>query len=52
MTRIIIVYLNDDNFQQIIKIKKYEFQRIFVNIIKIDIRLKFDDYEIQNNDFL
>ena len=52
MTRIIVVYFNDDNFQKVIEIKRQEFKRIFVDIIKTEIRLKRDDYEIRKNDLL
>ena len=52
MTRIIVVYFNDDNFQRVIEIKRQNFRRIFANIIKIEIRLKLNDCEIRKNDLL
>ena len=52
MTRIIVVYFNDDNLQKIIEVKRQEFKRIFVDIIKTKIRLKLDDCEIRKNDLL
>ena len=52
MTRIIVVYSNDDNLQRVIEIKRQNFRRIFANIIKIEIRLKLDDCEIRKNDLL
>ena len=52
MTRIIVVFFNDNNFQRIIEIKRQNFKRIFVNIIKIEIRLKLNNCEIRKNDLL
>ena len=47
MTRIIAVYFNDENLQRVIEIKRQEFRRIFVDIIKTEIPLKLDDCEIR-----
>ena len=52
MIQIIVVYFYDVNFQRIIEIKRLKFKRIFVDIIKTKIRLKFDNCEIKNNDLL
>ena len=52
MTRIIVVYSNDDNLQKIIEVKRQELRRISADIIKTEIRLKFDDCEIRKNDLL
>ena len=52
MTQIIAVYFYDVNFQRVIEVKRLEFRRIFVDIIKTKIRLKLDDCEIRNNDLL
>ena len=52
MTRIIVVYFNDDNLQRVIEIKRQRLRRIFVDIIKTEIRLKLENCEIRKNDLL
>ena len=52
MARIIAAYSNDDNLQRVIEVKRQELRRISADIIKTEIRLKFDDCEIRKNDLL
>ena len=50
--QIIVIYLNDKIFQQIIEIKRSKFKHIFVDIIKTKIRLKLNNCKIRKKNLL